>query len=128
MRTEGDSAGNGIAVKAILTVGGLVRATKAVVEENVFEGRSAGPRLVVHHAAQMIYTCMVGADGLTPFRRKFGTLAEFHGGEVTRILLQGVPSHRGAWWTFDGRFRMVRTIKRANADDRWKIVSAIDAS
>ena len=27
---------------------------------------------------------------------------------------------------FDGRFRMVRTIKRANADDRWKVVSQKD--
>ena len=41
----GDSAGNGIAERAILTVGGLVRTTKAVVEENVLEGRDAGPRL-----------------------------------------------------------------------------------
>ena len=31
----GDSAGNGIAERAILTVGGLVTTTKAVVEENV---------------------------------------------------------------------------------------------
>ena len=35
----GDSASNGIAV------GGLVRTTKAVVEENVLEGRDAFPRL-----------------------------------------------------------------------------------
>ena len=27
---------------------------------------------------------------------------------------------------FDGRFRMVRTIKRASADDRWKVVSPRD--
>ena len=40
----GDPAGNGIAERAILTVGGLVRTMKAVVEENVLEGRSAGPR------------------------------------------------------------------------------------
>ena len=39
----GDSAGNGIAERAILTVGGLVRTTKVVVEENVLEGRDAGP-------------------------------------------------------------------------------------
>ena len=38
-------AGNGIAERAILTVGGLVRKTKAVVEENVPVGRDAGPRL-----------------------------------------------------------------------------------
>ena len=37
-------AANGIAERAILTVGGLVRATKAVVEENVLEGRSSGLR------------------------------------------------------------------------------------
>ena len=52
----GDSAANGIAERAILTVGGLVRTTKAVVEENVLEGRDAGPRLtawMVHHAAQV---------------------------------------------------------------------------
>ena len=62
----------GSAERAILTVGGLVRTTKALVEENVLEGRNAGARLVawmVHHAAQVIFTCMVGADGLTPFRR-----------------------------------------------------------
>ena len=52
-----DSAGNGIAVTAILTVGGLVRTTKAVAEEKVLEGRDAGPRLTVwmeHHAAQVM--------------------------------------------------------------------------
>ena len=35
-------------------------------------GCIAGPCLVawmVHHAALVICTCMVGADGLTPFRR-----------------------------------------------------------
>ena len=50
----GDSAANGTAERAILTVGGLVRMTKAVVEENVLESRDAGPRLtawMVHHAA-----------------------------------------------------------------------------
>ena len=40
----GDSASNGITERAILTVGSLVRATKAVVEENALEGRNAGPR------------------------------------------------------------------------------------
>ena len=71
----GDSAGNGIAERAILTVGGLVRTTKAVVQKNVLESRDAGPRLtawMVHHAAQVICACMVGADGLTPFRRLKG--------------------------------------------------------
>ena len=61
----GDSAGNGIAERTILTVGGLVRTTKAVVEENVLEGRDAGPRLT----AWMVH---LGADGLTPFRRSKG--------------------------------------------------------
>ena len=76
----GDAAAHGIAERAIWTVGGLVRTTKAVVEENVLEGRDAGPRLtawMVRHAAQVICACTVGADGLTPFRglkgRKFGT-------------------------------------------------------
>ena len=75
-----DSAGNAIAERPILTVGGRVKTTKAVVEENVLEGRDAGPRLtawMVHHAAQVICACMVRADGLIPFRRlklrKFGT-------------------------------------------------------
>ena len=71
----GDSAGNGIAERAIFTVGGLVRTTKAVVEENVLEGRDAGPRLtawMVHRAAQVICACMVGADGLASFRRLNG--------------------------------------------------------
>ena len=56
---------------AILTVGRLVRTTKTVVEEKVLEA------WMVHHAAQVICACMVGADGLTQFRRlkgrKFGT-------------------------------------------------------
>ena len=39
----GDPAGNGIAERAILTVGGLERTTQAVVEENVLEGRDASP-------------------------------------------------------------------------------------
>ena len=72
----GDSAGNVIAQRAILTVGSLVRTTKAVVEENALEGRNAGPRLtagMVHHAAQVICACMVGTDGLTQFRRFNGT-------------------------------------------------------
>ena len=67
-----DSAGNGIAERAILTVGGVARTTRAVVEENVLEGRDAGPRLtawMVHHAPQVICAC---ADGLTPFRRLKG--------------------------------------------------------
>ena len=57
-----------------------MRTTKAVFEENVLSGRDAGLRLTawtVHHAAQVICACMIGADGLTPFRwlkgRKFGT-------------------------------------------------------
>ena len=52
----GDSADKGIAERAILIVGGLAR-TKKAVEENVLEGRDAGPRLtawMVHHAAQVI--------------------------------------------------------------------------
>ena len=70
-----DSAGNWIAERAILTVGVLVRTTKAVVEENVLEGRGAGLRLTawtVHYAAQVICACMVGADGLTPLRQLKG--------------------------------------------------------
>ena len=71
VRTDGEPSicelirrvGNGIAERAILTVGGLVRTTMAVVEENVLEVRVAGPRLtawMVHHAAQVICACMVG--------------------------------------------------------------------
>ena len=72
---------NGIAERAILTVGGLVRTTKAVVEEDVLGGRDAGPRLtawMVHHAAQVICACMVGADGLTPFRQLKGASSTHH--------------------------------------------------
>ena len=75
----GDSAGNGIAERAILTIGSLVRTTKAVVEENVLEGRDAGPRLtawVVHHAAQVICACMseqTDSRHSGDSRRKFGT-------------------------------------------------------
>ena len=123
---------------AILTIGGLVRTTKAVVEEKVLEGRNAGPRLVawmVHHAAQVICTCMVGADGLTPFSRltgrKFGTPLAGFGERVwlrdailerankfnprcteARLLGFCLKSSRCIVVDFDGRFRMVRTIKK----------------
>ena len=139
----GDSASNGIAERAILTVGGLVRTSKAVVEENALEGRNAGPRLpawMVHHAAQVICACMVGVDGLTPFRRlkerKFGTPLAGFGERVwlrdpalervinfnprcteARLLGFCLKSSRYIVVDFDGRFRMVRNIKRANADD-----------
>ena len=147
----GDSAGNGIAERAILTVGGLGRTTKAVVEENVLEDRDAGPRLtawMVHHAAQVICACTVGADGLTPFRRskwrKFGTPLAGFGERVwlrdpvlekaNKFTPRRTARRRGCSGSalessryivvdFDGRFRMVQTIKRANADDRWKVVS-----
>ena len=147
----GDSAGNGIAERAMSTVGGLVRTTKAVVEENVLEGRDAGPRLtarMAHHAAQVICACMVGADGLTPFKRlkgrKFGTPLAF-GERVwlrdpvmerankfiprcteARLLGFCLKASRHIVVDFDGRFRLVRAIKRANADDRWKVVSPKD--
>ena len=117
----GDCAGNGIAERAILAVGGLVRTTKAVVEEDALGGCDAGPRLtacMVNHAAQVICTCMVGADGLTPFRRfkgrKFGVplsgfgdrvwlrdpvsgkieqvQSEMHRGEFTCILASSRPA------------------------------------
>ena len=145
-------AGNGIAERAILTVGGLVRTTTAVVEESVLEGRDTGPRLtawMVHHAAQVICACMVRAVGLTPFRRlkgrKFGTPLAGFGERVwlrdpalerankfnprcteARLLGFCLKSSRHIVVDFDGRFRMVRTIKRANADDRWKVVSPRD--
>ena len=116
------------------------------------EGRNAGPCLaawMVHHAAQVICTCMVGADGLTPFRRlkwrKFGTPLAGFGERVwlrdpilerankfnprcTEARLFGfcLQSSRYIVEDFDGRFRMVRTIKRADADDRWKVVSKKD--
>ena len=148
----GDSAGNGIAERAIWTVGGLVRTTKAVVEENVLEGRDAGPRLtawMVHHAAQVNCACIVGADGLTPFRqlkgRKFGTPLAGFGERVwlrdpilertnkfnprcteARLLGFCFKSSRYIVEDFDGRFRMVQTIKRASADDRWKVASPRD--
>ena len=61
--------------RAILTVGGLLRTTKAAVEESVLEGCNTGPRLtawMAHHAAQVICACMVGAHGLTPCKRLKG--------------------------------------------------------
>ena len=46
----------------------------------------------------------------------------------TEAMLLGfcLKSSRYIAVDFDGRFRMVRTIKRANADDRWKVVSPRD--
>ena len=89
----------------------------------MLEGRDAGLRLtawMVHHAAQVTCACMIGADGLTPFRIKGAQVrhaagrfrcsrvaqrpcsgkieqdqSEMHGGEVAWILPQVVPLHRG---------------------------------
>ena len=89
---------------------------------------------MVHHAAQVIVTCMVGADGLTPFRRlkgrKFGTPLASFGERVwfrdpilerankfnprcteARLLGFSLKSSRYIVVDFDGRFRMARTIK-----------------
>ena len=101
---------------------------------------------MVHHAAQVICASIVGADGLTPFRRlkwrKFGTPLAGFGERVwlrdpvlervnifnprcTEATLIGfcLKSSRYIVVDFNGRFR---TIKRANADDRWKVVSPRD--
>ena len=97
-----------------------MRTTKAVVEENVLGGGDAGPRMMawmVHHAGHLVCACMVGEDGLTPFRRlkgrKFGTplagfgerawlrdpaleraKSEMHRGEVAWILNQVIRCHQ----------------------------------
>ena len=44
----------------------------------------------------------------------------------TRLLGFCLKSSRYIVVDFDGRFRMVRTVKRASVDDRWKIVSPRD--
>ena len=104
---------------------------------------------MVHHAAPVICACMVGADRLTPFRRlegrKFGTLLAGFGERVwlrdpvlervdkfnprcaeARFLGFCLESSHHGVVDSDERFRKVRTIKRANADDRWKVVSPRD--
>ena len=45
---------------------------------------------------------------------------------VARLLGFCLKSSRYIVVDFNGRYRMVRTIKRANADDRWKVVSPSD--
>ena len=45
---------------------------------------------------------------------------------VARLLGFCLKSSRYIVVDFNGRFRMVRTIKRANTDDRWKVVSPSD--
>ena len=110
----GDPAGNGIAERTTLTVGGLVRKTKAVVEENVLEGRDAGPRLtawMVHHAAQVICACMVGAEGLTPFRRLKGRKFNPRCTEA-RLLGFCLKSSRYIVVDLDGRFRVLTWSQR----------------
>ena len=92
---------------------------------------------------------MVGADGLTPFRRlkvrKFGTPLAGFGERVwlrdpvlgrankfnprcteARLLGFCLKSSLYIEVDFGGMFRMVQTIKRANADDRCKVVSPRD--
>ena len=100
----------------------------------MLEGRNAGPRVMAwmaHHAAQVICACMVGAGGLTPFRRskghQFGTPLAGFGERVwlrdpilegankfnprcteARLLGFCLKSSRYIVVDFDGRFRMVR--------------------
>ena len=148
----GHSAANGVAERAILTIGGLVRTAKTAVEENVLVGRGAGPRLMawmVHHAAQLLNAISVRTDGLTTFRRlkgrKFGTLLAGFGECVwlrepplekvnklnPRCVEARLPgfclgSSRYIVVDFDGTFRVLRTVKRTRFEDRWMIASPSD--
>ena len=120
----GDCTGSWIAEKAILTVGGLVRTTKAVVEENVREGCDAGPRL----KGRKLGAPLAGFGERVWLRHP--VLERFHkfNPRCTEARLLGfcLKSSCNIVVDFDGRFRMVRTVKRANADDRWKVVSPRD--
>ena len=135
----GNSASNWIVERTILTVGGFVRTTKTVVEEKVLEGHSAGARLtawMVHHAAQVICACMVECrrSPLADFSERVWltdpVLERVNKFNPTcteaRLLGFGLQSSRYIVVDFDGRFRMVRTVRRVNADDRWKVVSEKD--
>ena len=109
-----------------------MRTTKAVVEESVLEGRDAGLRLtawMVHHAAQEICACI----GPTPVSRLKGRMFVLErvnkfNPRCTEARLLGfcLKSSRHTVGDFDKRSRMVRTIKRANADDKLKVVSPRD--
>ena len=104
---------------------------------------------MVHHAAQVIWSCMVGADGLTAIRTISRGASSAHRWQVSvnawlrdpileranmfnprcteaRLLGFCLKSSRYILVDFDGRLRKVRTIKRASADDRWKVVSEKD--
>ena len=90
---------------------------------------------MVHHAAQVICACMVGADGLTPFRRVKGASSAHCWrvsvnacGSGTLFWKEQTSSIRDAQrrGCLDSAFRMVRTLKRADADDRWKVLSPRD--
>ena len=110
------------------------------MEDNVFAGRTAAPRLMawmVHHAAQVHSVCSIGTDGLTPFprltRRRFGTPLAGFGERVwpreaplersnilnprcveAKLLRFCLRSSRYIVVDFEDRFRLVRTVKRAD--------------
>ena len=142
----GDSAAQGAAERAILTNGGLVRTTRAALEENELAAGTAGPHFMawmVHHAAQVPNACSVGT---TPVRRltwrRFGTPLAGFGERVwlrepplekvnkfnprcvkARLLGFCLRSSRYIVVDFTGRLRWVWTVKRADFEDRWKIAS-----
>ena len=113
------------------------------------DGTSRCPDDLCLHGAQVICACIVGADGLTPLRRlngrKFGTPLAGFGERVwlrdpalervnkfnprcieARLLGFCLRSSRCVVEDFDGRLRLVRTIKRASPDDRWAALSPRD--
>ena len=104
--------------------------------------------MMVHHAAQVICAWLEQTDshhfggyrsaslgrrwrGLVSacwFRDPVLERVNKFNSRCTEAQLLGfcLKSHRKIVVDFDGRFRMVRTIKRAHADDRWKVVSPRD--
>ena len=114
-----------------------MRTTEAVVEGNVLRGRDSGD-LRLHGWNRQSHTfsaiegaqvwdaaCLLASVNVygSEIRRWEGeqVQSKMHGGETVWIL-----PHPATLVDFDGRFRMVRTMKRANADDRWAVVSPRD--
>ena len=71
----GDHAGNGVAERAVETVGGLVRTLRAELEYNTGQRLRPTSRThawIVHHAACLHTLDTVGRDGKVPFQRWMG--------------------------------------------------------
>ena len=102
----GDSAGNGIAERAVQSVEEMVRVHKLALEGRLQQRlpvRHAVFAWLVEHAADVLNRYCVGRDGRTPFHRLRGRHCESHMAEFGALVM----------------FRVAGKVHGGNMQERW---------